>query len=91
MKFLSSILLLLLLSISPMYSKNTEAKYDNLFKILTQEVEIDGKKVKLSDDFEKFFVKGNKTAGVRIRKIMQIIRRTSESIRNDVQSYKKTI
>ena len=32
-------------------------KYDNLLKILTQEVEVDGKKVKLSDDFEKFFVK----------------------------------
>jgi len=34
MKFISSILLLLLLSISPMYSKNTEAKYDNLFDIV---------------------------------------------------------
>jgi hypothetical protein len=66
-------------------------KYDNLLKILTQEVEVDGKKVKLSDDFEKFFVKGNKTAGVRIRKIMQMIRRSSEDIRNDVQSYKQSL
>jgi hypothetical protein len=66
-------------------------KYDNLLKILTQDVEVDGKKVKLADDFEKFFVKGNKTAGVRIRKIMQIIRRASEEIRNDVQSYKQNL
>ena len=61
-------------------------KYDSLLQILTQEVEVDGKKVKLSDDFEKFFVKGNKTAGVRIRKVMQMIRRASEDVRNDVQS-----
>jgi hypothetical protein len=66
-------------------------KYDNLLKIMTQDVEVDGKKVKLSEDFEKFFVKGNKTAGVRIRKIMQLIRRTSEEIRNDVQSYKQNL
>jgi hypothetical protein len=66
-------------------------KYDSLLQILTQEVEVDGKKVKLSDDFEKFFVKGNKTAGVRIRKIMQMIRRASEDVRNDVQSYKQTL
>ena len=66
-------------------------KYDNLLKILTQDVEVDGKNVKLSEDFEKFFVKGNKTAGVRIRKIMQILRRASEEIRNDVQSYKQNL
>ena len=66
-------------------------KYDSLLQILTQEVEVDGKKVKLSDDFEKFFVKGNKTAGVRIRKVMQMIRRASEDVRNDVQSYKQTL
>lgn len=66
-------------------------KYDNLLKILTHDVIVDGKNVKLSEDFEKFFVKGNKTAGVRIRKIMQIIRRASEEIRNDVQSYKQNL
>lgn len=66
-------------------------KYDNLLKILTHDVVVDGKNVKLSEDFEKFFVKGNKTAGVRIRKIMQILRRASEEIRNDVQSYKQNL
>jgi hypothetical protein len=66
-------------------------KYDYLLKILTEDIEVDGKKVKLKEDFEKFFVRSNKTAGVRIRKIMQMLRKTSEDIRNDVQDYKKTI
>ena len=66
-------------------------KYDYLVKILTEEVEIDGKKVRLKDDFEKFFVKSNKTAGVRIRKVMQILRRAAEEIREDVQEYKRNI
>ena len=66
-------------------------KYDHLLKILTEEVDIDGKKVFLKDDFEKFFIKGNKTSGTRIRKFMQIIRRACEEIRNDVQVYKKSL
>lgn len=66
-------------------------KYDELKKLITEEVEIEGKKYKLEDEFERFFVKGNKTAGTRIRKIMQLIRRASEGIRNDVQDYKKSI
>jgi hypothetical protein len=32
-------------------------KYDELVKLLTEEVEIDGKKYNLKDDFEKFFVR----------------------------------
>lgn len=63
-------------------------KYDYLLKILTEEVEIDGKRYRLKDDFEKFFIRGNKTAGVRIRKFMQLIRRTAEEVREDVQEYK---
>jgi hypothetical protein len=66
-------------------------KYDYLLQIMTEEIEIDGKKVKLKDDFEKFFIRSNKTAGVRVRKIMQVIRRLSEDIRNDIQDYKKNI
>ena len=66
-------------------------KYDELVKILTEDIEIDGKKANLRDDFEKFFVKGNFTAGTRIRKIMQILRRTAEEVRVDVQEYKKSI
>ena len=41
-------------------------------------------------DFEKFFVKGNKAAGVRVRKHMQELRSMAQDIRNEVQSLKKT-
>lgn len=76
-----------------MMAENVELvdKYDQLLKIMTEEIEVDGKKVKLKDDFEKFFLKSNKTAGVRIRKIMQILRKTAEEIRLDVQNHKRTI
>jgi hypothetical protein len=66
-------------------------KYDKLVKLLTEEVELDGKKFNLKDDFEKFFVKGNKTAGTRIRKMMQELKKLSQEVRNDVQEYKNKI
>lgn len=66
-------------------------KYDELVKILTEEIEIDGKKYNLKEDFEKFFVKGNRTAGTRIRRVMQEIRKLSQEVRNDVQDYKAKI
>ena len=40
-------------------------------------------------DFEKFFVKGNKAAGVRVRKHMQELRQMAQDIRNQVQALKK--
>jgi hypothetical protein len=66
-------------------------KYDELLKILTEEIEIEGKKYNLKEDFDKFFVRSNKTAGVRIRKIMQEVKKLSNDVRNDVQKYKKSI
>ncbi len=66
-------------------------KYDQLVKVLTEEVEIDGKKFNLKDDFEKFFIRGNRTAGTRIRKVMQELKRLSQEVRNDVQEYKGKI
>ena len=66
-------------------------KYDKLVKLLTEEVELDGKKFNLKDDFEKFFVKGNKTAGTRIRRMMQELKKLSQEVRNDVQEYKDKI
>jgi hypothetical protein len=66
-------------------------KYDALVKLLTEDFELDGKKVNLKDDFDKFFVKGNKTAGTRIRKIMQEVKKLSQEIRTDVQEYKGKI
>ena len=66
-------------------------KYDELVRLLTEEVEIDGKKYNLKDDFEKFFVRSNRTAGTRIRKMMQEIKKISQEIRTDVQGYKDKI
>lgn len=66
-------------------------KYDELLKVITEEFEIGGKKFNLKDDFEKFFVKGNRTAGTRIRKVMQEVKRISQEIRCDVQEYKEKI
>ena len=66
-------------------------KYDALVKLLTEEVEIDGKKFNLKEDFEKFFVRSNKTAGVRVRRAMQELKKISQEVRNDVQEYKTKI
>jgi hypothetical protein len=66
-------------------------KYDALVKLLTEEVEIEGTKFNLKEDFEKFFVRSNKTAGTRIRKIMQEVKKLSQEVRNDVQEYKGKI
>jgi hypothetical protein len=66
-------------------------KYDKLVKLLTEDIEIDGKKFNLKEDFEKFFVKGNKTAGTRIRRVMQELKKYSQEVRNDVQEYKDKI
>lgn len=66
-------------------------KYDKLIKLLTEEVEIDGKKFDLKEDFEKFFIRGNKTAGTRMRKVMQELKRLAQEVRDDVQEYKGKI
>lgn len=66
-------------------------KYDKLVKLLTEDFEVEGKKFNLKEDFEKFFVKGNKTAGTRIRKAMQELKKLSQEVRNDVQEYKGKI
>jgi hypothetical protein len=66
-------------------------KYEQLMKVLTEVVEIDGKRYDLKDDFEKFFIKGNRTAGTRIRRVMQEIKKISQEVRNDVQDYKGKI
>lgn len=66
-------------------------KYEQLLKLITEEVEIDGKNYLLKEEFEKFFVKGNKTAATRIRKFMQEIKKKSQEIRDDVQDYRKSI
>lgn len=42
-------------------------------------------------DFTKFYDKGNKEAGIRLRKHMQTLRTFAKSIREDVQDKKDTI
>lgn len=42
----------------------------------------------LEDDFGKFFDKGNKAAGTRVRKAMQDLKKMAQDIRADVQSQK---
>jgi hypothetical protein len=66
-------------------------KYDKLVNLLMEEVEIDGKKFDLKEDFEKFFIRGNRTAGTRIRKVMQELKKMAQEVRDDVQEYKGKI
>jgi histone H1-like protein Hc1 len=40
-------------------------------------------------DFEKFYLKGNKSAGTRVRKHMNDLKRKAQEIRNEVQAIKK--
>ncbi len=40
-------------------------------------------------DFEKFYEKGNKSAGTRVRKHMAELKRKAQEIRNEVQEIKK--
>lgn len=40
-------------------------------------------------DFEKFYEKGNKSAGTRVRKQMAELKRKAQEIRNEIQSIKK--
>lgn len=42
-------------------------------------------------DFEKFYVKGNKSAGVRVRKHMAALKRKAQEVRNEVQEVKSKL
>ena len=42
----------------------------------------------LEEDFRKFYEKGNKAAGTRVRKGMQELKTLAQDIRNDVQEKK---
>lgn len=42
----------------------------------------------LEGDFEKFYVKGNKAAGTRVRKGMQELKNMAQDIRKEVQDKK---
>lgn len=42
------------------------------------------------DDFDKFYVKGNSSAGTRLRKSMQNVKSLAQELRADVQTLKNT-
>ena len=44
----------------------------------------------LEDDFVKFYQKGNKAAGTRIRKAMQELKQLAQDIRTEVQDRKNS-
>ena len=66
-------------------------RYDELLNLITGDVEINGKYYNLKEEFEKFFIKDNVSAGIRIRKIMQEIRTKSKEIRKSIQERKKPL
>lgn len=66
-------------------------KYDNLVKLVSGDYELDGKTFNLKEEFEKFFVKGNKVAGTRVRKFMQELKKAAQDVRNDVQDFKEKV
>ena len=45
----------------------------------------------LKEEFQSFYEKKNKSAGPRIRKIMQLIRSKSTEIREEVQNFKSEL
>jgi hypothetical protein len=65
-------------------------KYEELLAILLNPIDLDrdGKKFLLREEFEKLYVRDNKISGTRIRKFMQILRRKAEEIREDVQNHR---
>lgn len=44
----------------------------------------------LEDDFNKFYDKGNKAAGTRVRKAMQDLKKAAQDIRVEVQGMKNS-
>ena len=61
-------------------TKNTE-KFNEIKSIVES----------VADDVEKFYVKGNKAAAVRIRKAMQDIKNLSQELRVHVQETKNNL
>lgn len=53
--------------------------------------EIKGLIFELEADFEKFYDKGNKAAGTRIRKGMQDVKALAQEIRTEVQGMKNEV
>lgn len=42
------------------------------------------------DDVDKFYTKGNKAAGTRVRKVLQDVKKMAQEVRVNIQETKKT-
>ena len=58
--------------------------------IMTRYDEIKQMVADLEDDFDKFYEKSNKAAGLRVRKGMQALKVKAQSIREEVQEIKNS-
>ena len=56
----------------------------NSYQTLIDQVE------SLKKDFEKFYLKGNKRSGARIRAGLQLVKAEIKNIRNEIQEIKKS-
>jgi hypothetical protein len=57
---------------------------------MSKYAELKQKVEEMEDDFHKFYEKGNKAAGTRVRKAMQDLKQFAQDVRNEVQDMKKT-
>ena len=51
--------------------------------------ELEAAVASMKDDVTKFYEKGNNTAGVRIRKTLQLVKELAQEIRKEVSEQKK--
>lgn len=58
-------------------------RYDDLVRYITS--------ANLIGDIDRFYLKHNKSAGVRVRKYMAVVKRMAQKVRNDIQAVKQTI
>lgn len=63
--------------------------FEKLRAIINEEFELDGETYNLVKDVAKVNKNGNKTAGIRIRKLMQLVKNTAQDIRNEISENRK--
>jgi hypothetical protein len=62
--------------------------YEKIKTLVTGVYTLDGNEYNLEDDVSKFYEKGNKAAGTRVRKLMQELKKLAQDLRVDVQNQK---
>jgi hypothetical protein len=61
-------------------SDNTPTTLNDMIELLTE----------AQTDYDKFYVDGNKSAGTRVRKVMQQIKNSAHTVRTHVQATKNS-